>query len=314
MIGPGLKKYALANGMKVDAGVGYGSLRGYATTLSEGSGYKKLDITTRFPEGGMETFQAAIQSVDVTREYRVQNISMGTRQISVIFTDNPGTMKKLEAFVDWFYPLLAQSGAAGANICTECGAELTAGNWILIDGIAYHLHESCAAKIQEQLTAQETQRKQEDTGTYWGGALGAFLGAALGAVVWAIVLSAGYFASVVGLLIGWLSEKGYTLLKGKQGKGKVFILILAIIFAVLLGTLAGEYLSLVQMVSSGEIADWTVSEVPLLLMALFLTSSEYTLAVLGNVLMGLLFAGLGTFYILKKASQEVSGTKMITLK
>ena len=39
MIGSGLKKYALENGLKVAQGVGYGSFRGYAATLSEGSGY-----------------------------------------------------------------------------------------------------------------------------------------------------------------------------------------------------------------------------------------------------------------------------------
>ena len=314
MIGIALKKYAEANGMKIDAGVGYGSLRGYATTLSEGSGFKQLDITTGFPEGGMEAFQASIRTVDITREYRVRNISMGTRQISVIFNDNPGTMKKIEAFVDWFYPLLAQAGATGANICTECGSEVTAGTWNLIDGIAYHLHDSCAETIRETISAQEDQRKLADTGSYLNGTIGAFLGAALGAVVWALILSAGYFASLVGLLIGWLAEKGYTLFKGKQGKGKVAVLICAIIFAVLLGTVAGEGLSLVQMITSGQLPDWSVSEVPVLLLILLIESPEYLLAVLGNVGMGLLFAALGTYYILKKAGQEVSGIKIVTLK
>ena len=69
--------------------------------------------------------------------------------------------------------------------------------------------------------------------------LGMAAGAALGAVVWAIVLSFGYIASLVGLLIGFLAEKGYSLCKGRQGKGKIAILILAVVFGVVLGTFIG---------------------------------------------------------------------------
>ena len=38
MIGSALKKMARENGMTVQGGVAYGSLRGFAATLSEGSG------------------------------------------------------------------------------------------------------------------------------------------------------------------------------------------------------------------------------------------------------------------------------------
>lgn len=50
MIGSGLKKYALEHGMKVSNGVAYGSLRGFAATLSEGSGYKQIMVTTKFSD------------------------------------------------------------------------------------------------------------------------------------------------------------------------------------------------------------------------------------------------------------------------
>lgn len=311
MIGSGLKKLAQNNGMSVSGGVAYGSLRGYATTMSEGSGWKRLDISTRFPEpGNQENFQRAVEAVNVQREYRVQNLGIGQRFISVIFLDNPGTMKKIEAFIDWFYPLLAENGATGANICTECGAEISVGSWHLIDGIAYHLHDSCADHIRRSIDEDNQQQKQADTGSYGMGVLGALLGAALGAVVWALILMAGYVASIVGLLIGWLAEKGYTLLKGKQGKGKVVILIIAVIFGVLLGTFAADFFSLVQMINSGELADFTVGEVPMLIVSMLLYSSEYLSTTLGNVAMGLVFAGLGVFALLRKTGKEVSGMKM----
>ena len=50
MIGSGLKKLARENGMSIASGVAYGDFRGYAATFSEGSGYKLLAVTTKFPD------------------------------------------------------------------------------------------------------------------------------------------------------------------------------------------------------------------------------------------------------------------------
>lgn len=303
MIGSGLKKLAQQNGMKVAAGVAYGSLRGYATTLSEGSGYKQLVITTRFADlAGQDALHAQVNTRNITADFRVQSLNFAPNGISVVFQDNPGTMKKIEAFIDWFYPLLAQYGATHAGVCGECGTDVTNGCWILRDGVAFHVHEACAQRVEATVAAENTQKKEEATGSYGLGILGAFLGAALGAVVWALVLSVGYVASIVGFVIGWLAEKGYNLLKGKQGKGKVVILILAVIFGVLLGTFLPDVI---------EIAGYgfTLGEIPLVILAELLSNSEYMTATLGNIAMGLLFAGLGVFTLLRKAGQEVADSK-----
>lgn len=311
MIGSGLKKLAKQHGMTVSAGVAYGSLMGFATTLSEGSGYKRIDISTKFTEvGQQEQFQAEVNAVDVTKLYRVQNLGISPKCITVIFTDNPGTMKKVEEFVEWFYPLLARCGAVGANVCLECGSDVAAGGWYLINGVAYHMHDSCAQSLQAEFDAQEQQRQDEDTGSYGMGILGAFLGATLGAAVWAIVLWLGYVASVVGLLIGWLAEKGYTLLRGKQGKGKLVILILAVIFGVVLGTMVPDVVALGQMIASGELPGFAYTEIPGLIIVLLAEDSEYAGATVSNIVLGLVFAALGVFGLLRKANSEVSGQKM----
>ena len=49
MVGKGLQKLARNNGMMVASGVAYGNLRGFATTFTEGAGYKRMDIATSFP-------------------------------------------------------------------------------------------------------------------------------------------------------------------------------------------------------------------------------------------------------------------------
>lgn len=315
MIGGALKRFAQQQGMTVDSGVAYGSLMGYATTLSEGKGYKRIDIVTRFPQlGQQEALQAAVNAVNVSREYRVQTLAIDTGVLTVIFQDTIGTMKKLEAFVDWFYPLLAHHGATRYNICPECGAEAADGKWCLVGGIAYRFHETCADKVEQSIAEENTQRKEADKGSYVTGALGAFLGAALGAVVWALVLSAGYVASLVGLLIGWLADKGYDLCKGRQTKGKVVILILAVVFGVALGTIGPDAVYLAQMIGAGELPGFTYGDIPAMIVEVLRVDAEYSAAVMSNMGMGLLFAALGVVALLRNAGKAVSGVKFKRLK
>lgn len=315
MIGTGLKKLAIANGMTVSDGVAYGNFRGYAVTLSEGSGYKRMDIVTAFPElGQQETLLKATEAVNMEKEYRVRKFLVNKNNLTFIFHDTIGTMGKIEAFIEWFFPLLQQNGATPYNICAECGTETTGDHWYLINGVAVPMHEQCGERLQTSIQEQEQARKDEDTGSYVSGTIGAFLGAILGAAVWALVLSMGFVASIIGLLIGWLAEKGYTLLKGRRGKGKVVILILAIIFGVLLGTIVPDVVHLAGMIADGETAGYTYLDIPFMIIYLMQVEPDYLHAVLSNAGMGLLFAALGVFSLLRKTGQEVSGTKIKKLR
>lgn len=314
MIGSALKKLAQENGMMVAKGVGYGSLRGFCATLSEGSGWKQIVFSGRFMDPvKKEAFMEQVGQTDIKKAYRVQNLGISPRSIQIVFLDNPGTMKKIREFLDWFIPLLQEYGMTGANICTECGTEITSGRWALVNGTAYYLHDSCAQKVARDIDADNMQRAEEDNGSYLLGLVGALGGSTLGAVLWAIVLNMGYVASLVGLVIGWLAEKGYNLLKGKQGKAKVAILILAIIFGVLLGTFGADAFTLVGMVHDGELPGFALSDIPMIIIVLMAEDAEYRGAMLSNILMGLLFAALGVFALLRKTGKDVTGTKYVEL-
>ena len=113
-------------------------------------------------------------------------------------------------------------------------------------------------------------------------------------------------AIFVGLLIGWRAEKGYRLLKGKQGKAKVVILILAILAGVLLGTVGGDALTVAQMIGSGELPGFVMADIPWFLATMWAESPEYRSGMISNIGMGLLFAALGVWAILRKAGKEVA--------
>ena len=103
MIGSGLKKLANQYGMRVSSGIAYGSLMGFATTMCEGSGWKRIDIATRFADMEQQkAFEAAVYAVDTKRQYRVQSLAINQRNINVVFQDTVGTRKKIETFIAWF--------------------------------------------------------------------------------------------------------------------------------------------------------------------------------------------------------------------
>ncbi len=314
MISSGLKKLALAHGMQVNHGIAYGQIRGYAATLYEGNGYKCIDIATTVSDPQcLESLKNMLQDSARKKEYRIQNVEFLDKHMVITFQDTIGTMKKVSAFTDWFFPLLDHFGATKMNICPECGCEISSGCWKLINRTAYYVHQSCGEKMKRDIAADEETRKQQDTGSYASGIIGAVLGAILGAIVWALVLRIGYVASVVGLLIGFLAEWGYTLLKGKRGKAKPIILGLVVILGVVLGTFLAEAFTVVELINDGEAFNMTYGDIPAFLFDVIQQEAEYRRQVFANIGLGLLFAALGVFGILKQSSAEVSGTKVIDL-
>lgn len=314
MIGSGLKKLAKENGMTVAQGVAYGDLGGFAATLSEGAGYKKIVFATFFTDPAAQTaMMNYVNGLDLQRQFRVRNLGIGPRVVQVEFLDNPGTMKKIREFLSWFLPVLRHYGASGVQVCPECGYAIDRAHWALVNGIAYPFHENCAHKVRDDIGMANTRRAEEDNGSYFTGFLGAMGGSVLGAVLWAVVMSLGYIASLVGLVMGFLAEKGYNLLRGKQGKAKVLILIICVVLGVLLGTVAAEAITVFVMIQNGELPGLTVGDIPTLIALVFAEDPEYRSGVISNTVTGLLFAGLGVFTLLRKAGRDVAGSKYIDL-
>ncbi len=313
MIGTALKSYATRSGLKVASGVAYGALRGYAVAMSDGAGTKQLVISTRFSDPTQENaLRAYLNEGNALKQYRVQNMTFTPQGIQILFTDTVGTMKCIEGFVDWFMPLLGQYGATGANICSECGMEITGeGLWALDSGVAAcHVHEACGRKMQESAQTENDQVKEEATGSYVTGIIGALVGALLGAVLWAIIASAGYIVALAGLVIGILSNAGYNLLKGKQGKGKIAVLIVCVLVGVVVGTFAGCCLQFTDYLDAG--LQWY--HLPVLVIDTMMTVDTVFTAVIRDLVIGLLFAALGTYGVIARELKFLSGRKVKILK
>lgn len=314
MIGSSLKKFAAANGMKTASGVVYGNLGGYAATMFEGMGYKALNFThfIEDPADHARLLQT-IHNGDLKKQFRVSSIDANPTYTKIVFSDTIGTMEKINGFVGWYLSALEGVNAIGISKCIKCGGELYEGQWVKDDQLVYFVDSACARQMEEDRLVENEEKKQTAQGSYLMGALGALLGAAVGALLWAIVLSIGFIASIVGLAIAFLAAYGYTLFGGKEGKGKIAILIVAIVIGVLLGTALADAYGIYQVIQSGGAYGLTTADIPDVLYTLFVNDADFRSATLKDLGMGFLFAALGAFGTLKNAGKQVADKKFILL-
>lgn len=308
MIGSALKKFSIENGLTVSDGLARGNYQGYAITLSEGAGYKMLTISTHLTETACQWLDSQLSAHNLMKEFRVEDVQLTETGAVIVFNDNPGTMKRFHEFLQWFFPLLPQSGATGYDCCCSCGQPFGGDEaWKMAGEVPMHIHPGCAQALLREV--QQEEEAEAQTGSYGKGLLGALLGGLIGAILWALVLYLGYIAAVVGLVIGFLAELFYRKFGGKNGKGKIPILILAVVFGVVLGTFASDAITLGTMIAGHEI-NLAYGEIIPYIFYLLGESTEYYDATITNLVEGLLFALIGVGGMLYKTHKETKKFKM----
>lgn len=169
------------------------------------------------------------------------------------------------------------------------------------------------------------QEEMEKKGSVIGGIIGALVGALIGAALWAAVGIMGYIASIVGFVIAFLADKGYDLLKGRQGVVKIIVLILCVVLAVAAGTL-GTYVWMSHDVYQEELASlpefqkaFVISEQEFM-MEIF-SDQEVQSEMLKDGGLGLLYGFMGSFGLIfaeqkrkRQAALEMKKTRDLHLQ
>jgi hypothetical protein len=143
----------------------------------------------------------------------------------------------------------------------------------------------------------------------------------LGAVVWAVVGMIGYIAGIVGWLTAFLSGKGFDLLGGKSIKVKLTAVIVFVIIAILVGSLAVVVwqlhevyveetagMSALQLKFVPTEAEWLPET-----LVECLQDSEMQGALLKDIGIGLLFAAWACWYLLREMAQKAK-PQVVVLK
>ncbi len=309
MIGTGLKKLANENGMKVANGLAYGTFRGYSAAFWDGSWHQNHDAQHEHTgRGREERIFSRLGQVNYQKEYRVRELTTMDDGIVVVFNDTVGTLKKMDEFFNFFFPILDACGATKADVCSCCGQPFDGTeSWLLVNDAPVKLHRACRERIESDTRREETAAKENDTGNYGMGLLGAFLGAVLGAIVWALIYMLGRVSVVGGLIIALFAVKGYDILHGRQGKGKIAIVLIMSLLGVVLGTFGGETIALIKEIAAGTLPGFVYGDAPVLVLALLANEPEYQSVVLNNLGMGVLFAAVGIYFILKKTHRSLKG-------
>jgi len=158
---------------------------------------------------------------------------------------------------------------------------------------------------------QETQEKR---GSVIGGFIGALIGAGIGAVVWTLVGMAGYIASIVGFVIAFLADKGYDLLKGRQGVIKMIVLIVCVVLAVAAGTL-GTYVWTIHNEYNEQLSQLTEFEKKYFEIATeeefmkdVLSDSEVQTEMIKDSALGLVFGIMGSIGLIAAAKNGKKNT------
>lgn len=214
-----------------------------------------------------------------------------------------GIMKRLEPFIDWFMPIVAASGAP-ESICPECGNPMQ-GDEVkkLLGGHAVCMHSACAQALINNVKAEEEEFKNSESNA-GKGLLGSVIFGLVSAIPWAVVYALGWFVGWLGALIGAAIVKGYTMFGGKVKKSVIPIMALLVIICVVFAQFLGDGIQLAYYISNGTLyGEW--SDIPEYMSLLF-EDSHYIKTFVGNILIGILFAGLGVWGIFKTLIKNVS--------
>ena len=131
------------------------------------------------------------------------------------------------------------------------------------------------------------------------GLVGALLGGLVGAIPWAIVSSLGWFVAWLGYVIAIAASKGYDLMKVKVGIKKIWFVGIAVV----VGVFAGQIMSDMLSIAFDKEISWAFSQIFAYYAENF---GEYLSLNAVNLVLGLLFAALGGFRVLKEIKAETA--------
>lgn len=182
----------------------------------------------------------------------------------------------MDEFFNFFFPILDACGATKADVCSCCGQPFDGTeSWLLVNDAPVKLHRACRERIESDTRREEAAAKENDTGNYGMGLLGAFLGSGARRDRLGADILLGRVSVVGGLIIALFAVKGYDILHGRQGKGKIAIVLIMSLLGVVLGTFGGEMIALIKEIAAGTLPGITYGDAPVLVLALLANEPEY---------------------------------------
>ncbi|NCC86995.1 MAG: hypothetical protein EOM05_03880 [Clostridia bacterium] len=304
MIRQGLKKYAQELGFKVGGGVAYGVYKQYLLTLKEGSNWKAVAFSVDLTDEAVKSeLQDALSITSFDKRLGVRSVSINHAVFEVVFKDTFKTISKMSDAIEIIIEKMAAIGVKSMESCSYCWESLFEGDnkAVLICGKVFSMHSACVRKYEDEVRENAEAAKNE--GNVLKGIIGATIGAIVGAIPWAVAFYFGWFVGWLGFLIGIAAQKGYELFKGRETKVKgVVILIVSLLIVVFAEYSTYLFSWWYEFSTDPELVVYNLSftEIFHFLNSSIAEDAEIKRTVIGDILMGWLFAGLGVLSTIRQ--------------
>lgn len=203
------------------------------------------------------------------------------------------------------------------KICEKCGAEFESEQLYCNNCMSSISNEETVSyenqQIQEDFDPIEIQNQQYQkmmeakeqikkynslSDNYLLGFVGSLLGGIVGAIPWVIVSCLGWFVGWLGYLIAITASKGYDLMKVKVKMCKLWFVAISVVISVFVGQIVSD---VIYIVSDPEIGFEYLGAAFAFIFEHF---GLYLSEAVPNLILGLIFAALGGFSVLKEIKNQ----------
>lgn len=228
--------------------------------------------------------------------------------IQLSFMEGELSNTELAELTNHLIGLLQENRILGIEKCQICKRELDNDEKVIIkiNNKLLKSHKTCYHKITEDVE----EAKNDNSGSYLTGGVGAVLFGALGSLPWIIVGIMGWVVSVFGMVIGISANFGYNLFKGKQGKIKTWIMVAVIVVMVIGAGFVTELYDLFGYIRSEGIEGVRISEASRFLVTILQEDIEYRNSFMLNTAFGLAFGIFGSWRVIKANSGQPEKAKL----
>ncbi len=298
-----LQRFAEMTGFKVHANIAYGRMSGIFFNVA----YASMSIACTISafvkrDAGVDLIETKAFLAENKKKYKPAEPLFDGQSITVTLQSSTVVKaQKAAEFIQEFSKMLCANGYRSE--CAFCGSNENLG-YTVQDGRVMEACPACHEKFENIVT--ELKEEREQTGSYLRGTIGAVAGGIIGIIPWVLIGMLGYIAAISGAVMAFLAYKGYLLFKGKRGRGMLFIVIAVLIVFTYAAVIVNQTIADYQ-----YLTDLGYYDIPVFgLFGMELTAPFYPEEagyLWGQIGLGWLFAGLGSFILLKNIRKESLG-------
>ena len=305
-MGMNTNKLAKITGFSTHGAIAYGSMNGisFNAIIADMTGICTITCFIKREEGiNLASINAFLEANH--RKYKNARAAFNGMAVAVTI---PNFIKLnaqlISEFLHEFSQFLRDNNYYSSG-CNHCGKTDDLG-YTLQGGQIIEICADCHDKISHELA--DIKHERETAGSYMTGAIGAILGGILGIIPWILLDQIGFIASISGLIMGFLAQKGYLILRGKRGRGMLIIIAAVLIVftyvAVLINQTIYDYTYLIE----EGYADVSAIRLFFLEITFPFDYMNYDVgSIWGQLGLGWLFAALGSFSILRDVYRTGKG-------